>query len=211
MIDWGPNQVLPCKIWGFVDLTEIPDDLPRNQAISYGDLARVDPGLYAIVESGEYVYQDEVKKAWEERSYNNEDTAFMQEIKTEVRNMDKNGFVTKLKFYLADVEAFHGTATVVPHIGGPNNHYFSLASRETWKKEFTLWLEDVHGLDKMDEEPENPADFQDDNVEMADLAEDELEEEEIEIVEDDVQEEADEVFIQPSRRRSSRNKGKSGR
>ena len=52
-----------------------------------------------------------------------------------------NGKVTKLKFYLADVEAFEAPMVVVPDIGGKNNEYFVVKSREEWWEDFEAWLE----------------------------------------------------------------------
>ena len=43
-------------------------------------------------------------------------------------------------YYLAEVEAFVDPAVVVPDIGGPNNAYFWIKSREKLAKLFKQWL-----------------------------------------------------------------------
>ena len=45
-----------------------------------------------------------------------------------------------MRYYLAEVEAFVDPAVVVPDIGGPNNAYFWIKSREKWAKLFEQWL-----------------------------------------------------------------------
>ena len=52
-----------------------------------------------------------------------------------------NGRVTKLKFYLADTEAFLAPLAVIPNIGGPANSYFIVDNRQVWKEGFEEWLE----------------------------------------------------------------------
>ena len=54
MVNWGDHGVLPNKIWGFIDLT----DLPPNSGIVYGGIAGLSPGIYAIVESAQYLGED---------------------------------------------------------------------------------------------------------------------------------------------------------
>ena len=51
-----------------------------------------------------------------------------------------DGAVTKLKFYLVEVEAFIGPVTVVPDIGGAPNGYFMVKNRAEWLDEFHDWL-----------------------------------------------------------------------
>jgi len=52
-------------------------------------------------------------------------------------------------FYLADVEAFHQAAIVVPDIGGPENGYLVLKNRPEWREYFELWLDSPHADDEM--------------------------------------------------------------
>lgn len=134
IIDWGEDGEMPAKIWGFVDLTGIPD----NAGISYGGLTDVTKGTYAIVESA-----SETNAGRNEDSdliYLDCDTDLFSHIETEIGHTT-NGFVDELKFYLADVEAIVDPAVVVPNIGGKNNGYLWVENRSLWAGHFERWLE----------------------------------------------------------------------
>ena len=45
-----------------------------------------------------------------------------------------------MQYYLATVEAFERPATIVPNIGGDNNAYLWLKSRNEWGPLFEEWL-----------------------------------------------------------------------
>ena len=124
VVDWGAGDgLLPCKLWGFVDLR----DLPQNSGILYGGLQHVSPGQYAIVES---TLQSDV----------DDEGQFVRQISLDVAQMEGNR-VTELRFYLADCEAFVDPAVVVPNIGGPANSYFWVARPCDWAEMFESWLE----------------------------------------------------------------------
>ena len=57
-----------------------------------------------------------------------------------VIRFNRQGNVTKLTFYLADVEAFVEPIAVVPDIGGPPNAYFVCKNRAKWREDFVEWL-----------------------------------------------------------------------
>jgi hypothetical protein len=126
-VDWGDDGHLPNKIWGFVDLTA----MPPHYAVSFGGINDLQPAVYGIVESAQY---DQVA---EENVVQSE---IMVPITKEVGQMT-NGLVTKLKFYLADTEAFLAPLAVIPNVGGPANSYFVLDNRQVWKESFEEWLE----------------------------------------------------------------------
>jgi hypothetical protein len=128
MVDWGEHGLLPNKIWAFVDLSALP---PEND-LNCGGLRPIPPGVYAIVESAE---PDTAKSG--------AISELFIPILLEVGQMRHNR-VTRLRFYLADVEAFAGPVAVIPDIGGPPNQYLQLKSRETWRKDFTSWLDMEH-------------------------------------------------------------------
>ena len=126
IVDWGHDYgQLPNKIWGFVDLHGLP---PGNNGISYGGLDHVGPGLYAIVESSTASTQA-----------GGATSELLTPIMLEIGATDR-GYVTQLRFYLAEVEAFVGPAVVVPDIGGPKNSYFWVKSRHSWADLFESWL-----------------------------------------------------------------------
>ena len=126
-IDWGEaDGKLPAKIWGFVDL----EWLPQDNGVSFGGNDELYPAVYAIVESSDYsTNQTEIDMSH-----------IFVPITKEVKKMT-NGIVTKLKFYLAEVEAFAAPLAVVADIGGPTNAYFIVRSRECWREDFEGWLD----------------------------------------------------------------------
>jgi len=128
-VDWGDWGILPNKVWGFVDLT----DLPPNSGIDYGGIDNLPPAVYAIVETAKWT--------------NDYDTELVRRIETEVTKV--NGKVHDLVFYLADVEAFHEPAIVVPDIGGPENGYLVFRNRSEWRSSFESWLESPSNEDEM--------------------------------------------------------------
>ena len=101
---------------------------PGNNGISYGGLDHVPPGVYAVVESSETCTQADRLSS-----------ELLTPITSEIGAMNR-GYVTQMRYYLADVEAFVGPAVVVPDIGGPNNAYFWIRNRESWAKLFESWL-----------------------------------------------------------------------
>ena len=51
VINWGADGSLPKRIYGFMDLTRLPDHLQGAKHIIYGGLRNIAPGIYAIVEA----------------------------------------------------------------------------------------------------------------------------------------------------------------
>jgi len=138
-VDWGDWGILPNKIWGFVDLTE----LPPNSGIQYGGLGNITPGVYAIVENANWTSVLEGENDIDGQ----DDSELVRRIQTDVVKI--GGKVHDLLFYLADVEAFYQPAIVVPDIGGPENGYLALKNRPEWREYFELWLDSPHADDEM--------------------------------------------------------------
>jgi hypothetical protein len=125
-VDWGDEWgKLPNKIWGFVDLSYVPEEINEH----YGGLD-LKPGVYAIVESAAYYDAGPALQTSE----------MFAPIRKEVGKI-VNGCVTEMKFYLADVEAFVAPLAVIPDIGGLPNDYLVVKNREEWKEDFEAWLE----------------------------------------------------------------------
>jgi hypothetical protein len=101
MVNWGEEEgVLPAKICGFVDFRT----KPHNDVVNFGGID-IEPSIYAILESAVFC-----NARWELINFE-----IFCPITTEVgRFTDRR--VSKLKFYLADVEAFHGPVVVVPDV-----------------------------------------------------------------------------------------------
>jgi hypothetical protein len=142
LVDWSDYGVLPNKLWGFVDLLA----LPAKSGIKYGGLSNLAPGIYAIVENGN----------WRGEEY---DSELVREILLDCE-LNPDGSVLDLTFFLADVEAIVSPAMVVPNIGGPKNSYLLVKERDEWRELFEEWLmsphtEDVFSdIEESDEEEE---------------------------------------------------------
>jgi len=150
IVDWDDDGKIPNKIWGFVDLSWLPED----SGINYGGLTSLEPGLYAIVESSEY-----------SKPTKQEVSELFVPFRKEIRGI-RNGFVTGMKFYLADCEAIIDTAIVIPDIGGQPNAYFLLRNRTEWGEIFEKWLAKPHTLDEIsDDEEEDEEDAEESSEE----------------------------------------------
>ena len=138
IVDWHRDGKLPNRIYGFVDLRAVPANLTRSNRINYGGLNNIKPGIYAIVEATVML---------------NEGVAgseMFDVLTTEVGAFD-DGDVTKLKFYLADVDAFKEPCVVVPNVGGANNSYFWVEPKARWSELFVQWLRAPHSYDKTED------------------------------------------------------------
>ena len=142
VVDWGAGyRQLPCNIWCFVDLSAI--NLPSW--VDHGGI-RFKKGVFAIVEAAKY---DE-----DEDEINRSD--LFAPLLLEVGGMDdRTGSVTHRKFYLADTEAFIEPCCVIPDVGGVNNRYFKVQSRDEWPQTFVQWLRQQHKYDNMAEDSDN--------------------------------------------------------
>ena len=134
MVDWGRDGKLPNKIWGFVDLRQ----LPAASRVNYGGLSNLSPSIYAVVEATELSPEVEGDIHCE---------LFIR-LHTEV-GAKTDGYVSELKFYLADVEAFVDPCVVIPNLGGETNSYFWVQNRSQWTESFAKWLRAPHETDEM--------------------------------------------------------------
>ena len=174
VVDWGRGYgKLPCKIWGFLDLS----DLPAGCRIVVGGLNQVKPGIYAVVEASDL----------KEDALN---TELIKEIKTEVGSFcgGSERYVTQLKFYLAPVDAFVEPAIVVPNIGGDNNAYLWIQHPSDWCGYFEKWLKDIHNNKEMRGDGHLE---EDDEVSVASEADDVAEDEDSDEEEADIFAESD--------------------
>ena len=133
-MDWGPDGVLPCHIWCFVVLPELPSG---GNSLEYGGI-RLKKGVYAVTECAQY-----------DRTVPSDSDLFVPlELITE--GLDEDGEVLGRTFYLSDTDAIVGPCCVIPDIGGKNAAYFQVKNRTQWTKEFIHWLELPHRDDNMD-------------------------------------------------------------
>jgi hypothetical protein len=138
VINWGSDGKLPNRIYGFVDLTSLPANLPRSNRISHGGLSNIKPAIYAIVEATVVGCEGA------------EGTDLFDVLQTEVGEL-RDGLVSKFKFYLADIETFQEPCVVVPNVGGPNNCYFWLEPKSRWSELFVKWLRAPHHEDEQED------------------------------------------------------------
>jgi len=75
------------------------------------------------------------------------------------------GFVSKLMFHLALVEAFVAPTVAVPTIGGKNNACMWLKPRHTWRDLFVKWLNEPYRMDDLSDSEADGADDGDDDGE----------------------------------------------
>jgi len=111
IVNWQREGQLPNQNYGFVDLRVFPGNLVRSNCVNCGGLNNIKPGIYVIVEAT-IVLSDGVAGG-----------KLFGVLTTEAGKFE-DGAVSKLKFYLADVEAFMEPCVVVPNVGGANNSYF---------------------------------------------------------------------------------------
>jgi hypothetical protein len=141
MVRWEiKEEPKPCRIWGYVDLRSLPADYD----VSFGGLACVQPGLYAIVENST-IRTDKYEVGL---------SSIFSPIRTKIKRWE-GPMVKERQFYLADVEAFEAPVAVIPNIGGKANEYFIVKNRTEWKEDFVEWLEEPIELDEINEKGDN--------------------------------------------------------
>ena len=125
LVDWGEEGQLPNKLYGFVDLRQLPD----GTGLQYAEIL-LQPTIYAVVEIGFFI-EDEEKKS-------------LSEIFVPItKQVDEHtgDTVGPMTFYLADVETILKPIAVVPDLGGRTNDYFLVKEREEWREDFVEFLE----------------------------------------------------------------------
>ncbi len=135
-VDWVGYGHVPCHIWCFVVLEDMP--LGRNR-LEYGGIPLCN-GTFAVVESSNFVDNGEEEM----------DTSLMVPIDKEAV-LDGDGKVAKRTFFLADTEAFLDPCCVIPDIGGPPCRYFVVRPRNQWAERFEKWVNLPHRNDEMEE------------------------------------------------------------
>lgn len=137
MIQWQDGD-FPAQIWGFLDLTEIPEGVSVKIDATTGEITR---GVYAIVENAGYIEEE------------NPMSDIFSPLLLESTSLTDDGLVDRRKFYLADVESFKDPIVVIPDIGS-TDHYLLMKPRAAWADDFVAWLEMPHQHDKIEMLPE---------------------------------------------------------
>lgn len=142
LVDWGAEYGrLPCEIWAFVVLENLPEVDDDGQPLYFGGID-VTNGTYALVEAS----------TWSKKESELEQSDIFVPFTKDVGATNSQGIVTSRKFYLADVEAIVAPLCVVADIGSkPCHKYFQVKPRSAWAADFVSWLEDPHANDDMDD------------------------------------------------------------
>jgi len=138
IVDWHRDGKLPNRVCGFVDLRALPAHLTRSNRVNCGGLNNIKPGICAIVEATVMLSEGVAG------------SELFDVLTTEASEFD-DGAVTKLKFCLADVEAFKEPCVVVPNVGGANNSCFWVEPKARWSELFVQWLRAPHSCDKTED------------------------------------------------------------
>jgi hypothetical protein len=152
MIKWEEGDY-PAQFWCFVDLSEMPGDT----TVELEDGTVVGRGVYAVVESCDYIDEEEPQ------------SDIFKPLMLETKELSDDGIVTKRKFYFVDVETIKEPIVVIPDIGAkPACQYLLMAPRTQWSKDFIAWIEMPHQHDQMEMIP--PPEDDDDDDEEEDVA-----------------------------------------
>ena len=131
LVNWY-GTLQPCQIWMFLDLRGIA--IPGH--VEVDDVA-VGTGVYAVVECADYIPMPEDRKSNEYKLRCDLVTPCVKSV----AELDEFGLIAKRKFYLADVEAFHGPIACYPDFGADNKaQYLAITPYEEWSTKFLEWL-----------------------------------------------------------------------
>ena len=125
-VDWGRAGLFPSQIWGFFQVKGLDDRQSICLPPYLSDGADVYNGTFAIIESAEYMD-------------NNESDSLFRDIKLEANEKLEDGTVSKRKFYLVVVEAFKDPLVVTPNLG-TRARYLELIPRRKWSALCCTWI-----------------------------------------------------------------------
>ena len=134
LVDWGEDGQFPAQIWGFVDLTDLPQDVELTLDIGEEEIRpELSKNIFAIVESATpYVEKSPKSDIWRPITLDTVDTA--------------DG--VKRYFYVVDVDTFVSPICVIANLGGPIDEFLWMKARKEWREDFIEWLEAPVGEDR---------------------------------------------------------------
>ena len=140
MINWQEGDY-PAKIWCFLDLRELPEDVEVEVTEQKWKL---DSGVHVIIESAEYIEEeDPMSDIWT-----------LVQLETEEID-EQTGMVTGRKFYLVHVDTIKDPLCAIPNIGAkPACQYLLMKPRVEWADDFVAWLEMPHTNDVIEMLPD---------------------------------------------------------
>jgi len=143
-MDFGGNTgVLPCHIWCFVDLEEMP--IGANILI---DEMHVERGIHALVESAEWAPDPE----------GSDEAEMISSLVTPCVKRAKDWYpggkeIRERQFYLVDVEAIVCPVAAYPDIGHQDKaRYLVVKPKDEWADKFTQWLREPYDKTILDDE-----------------------------------------------------------
>ena len=125
-VDWGRAGLFPSQIWGFFEVKCLDEGQSLRLPHYLSDGADVYNGTFAIIESAEYMD-------------NNESDSLFRDIKLEANEKLPDGTVRKRKFYIVDVEAFKDPLVVIPNLG-TRDRYLEMIARTKWSGLCRSWI-----------------------------------------------------------------------
>ena len=135
MVKWTSGDC-PAKIWGFIDLSELPTGVTLR--IDKDTLVR--SGVWAVIESCNYKEPPKMKTG---QSPPRASEIFKPIVLDAV--FPKDGPV-KRKFYLVDVETFKDPLVVIPNVG-TKYEFLMMTPKDQWGEDFKKWIDAVHKED----------------------------------------------------------------
>ena len=167
MVQWEEGD-FPAKIWGFIDLMDMPEGtqvaLPNDP-----DETVVERGVYAVVESGVVVEEEDPK------------SDIWSVVQLETKDVEGQPDTYQKRLYLVDTEAFKDPVVVIPNIGAESdNEYLLMRPRSEWATDFIAWLNMPHEHDvvemtspQVSEDEEEEATDSEQEEDQSDLDDDE--------------------------------------
>jgi hypothetical protein len=128
MINWSTGD-FPAKIWGFLNLSE----LPEFASVRVNNSTMVSKGVWAVIESCNYVPEPEEQRTSE----------LFKRIILDALSFAADGSVEGRKFYVVDVDSFKQPLVVIPNIG-TKCEFLMMTPRDQWSDDFKTWLDAAH-------------------------------------------------------------------
>jgi hypothetical protein len=133
MIDWGRHGEYPAVIWGFLDLSQMPEGI----TVRLTNRTIIQKGVWAVIESCNII--NEVKGR----------RGIFQKIVLETKGNDDEGNPDpgQRKFYLVEVDTFKRPLVVIPNIG-TKCEFLMMNPKSQWAEDFKSWLDAPHTVDE---------------------------------------------------------------
>jgi hypothetical protein len=141
MINWSTGDA-PAKIWGFIDLSE----LPTGVKIRLDTETVVQSGVWAIIENCNVKPTPEPKKGPKKGQLPPRASELFKKYILEAKSYQEDGTPGERKFYLVDVETFKNPLVVIPNIG-TKCEFLMMTPRDRWSEDFKKWIHAVHKED----------------------------------------------------------------